>query len=147
VCGEFASTYLLRPGEPAVRDGRACGIDAYQTDARLLHIRTRGTRLVALDLLNASHALALKDGFVSVAADEPMRDLHLAIADGMLHLATAQPPRQLRIEAGGDVLAIASDDWISAPSGPLFHFGAPFAFAEVAPEGCEEFWPLRESSW
>jgi len=147
VCGEFASTYLLRPGEPAVRDGRACGIDAYQTDARLLHVRTRGTRLVALDLLNASHALALKDGFVSVAADGPMRDLHLAIADGMLRLATAQPPRQLRIEAGGDVLAIASDDWISAPSGPLFHFGAPFAFAEVAPEGCEEFWPLRESSW
>jgi hypothetical protein len=65
----------------------------------------------------------------------------------MLHLAASQPPRQLRIEAGGEALAIAGNDWTSSPSGPLFHFGAPFAFDEVAPGGCEEFLPLRESPW
>jgi uncharacterized heparinase superfamily protein len=61
-CGEFSSTYLVRPGEPSFRDSRGCGIDAYQTDARVLHIRTCGRRLVALDLIDASHALALRDG-------------------------------------------------------------------------------------
>ena len=147
ICGEFASTYLLRPGEPALRDSRACGIQEYQTNARVLHVRTQRNRLVALDLVDASHALALGDRFVSVAADDPMPDLHLAITDGMLHLAASQPPRQLRIEAGGETLAIAGNDWMSSPSGPLFHFGAPFAFDEVAPGGCEEFLPLRESPW
>ena len=147
ICGASVSTYLLRPGEPAPRDSRACGIQEYQTNARVLHVRTQGDRLVALDLVDASHALALGDGFVSVAADDPMRDLHLTITDGMLHLAASQPPRQLRIEAGGEALAIAGNDWTSSPSGPLFHFGAPFAFDEVAPGGCEEFLPLRESPW
>jgi hypothetical protein len=147
VCGEFASTYLIRPGEPSFRDSRACGIQDYQTNARVLHLRTRGDRLVALDLIDASHALALRDGLISVAADEPIRDLHALVANGVLHLATSQPPRQLRVEANGTALVISGGNWTSSPSWPLFHFGAPFALDEVAPGRCEEILPLRESSW
>ena len=147
ICGEFTSLYLLRPGTCAPQDSRACDIHHYQTNARVLHVRSRGSRMVALDLADASHALALTDGFVSVAADGPMRDLHLAVSDGMLQLATSQPPRQLRVESGSDACVVADNDWMSSSSGPLFHFGAPFAFDDGAPAGCEEFSPLRERSW
>src|SRR6185295_2991680 len=110
----------------------------YQTNARVLHFRTRGDALVALDLIDASHALALRDGWLSVAASEPMRDLHAGIANGVLHLAASEPPRQLRIEGNGNIFLIATGDWSRDPSVPLFHFGAPFALDEVHPDGCEE---------
>jgi uncharacterized heparinase superfamily protein len=147
ICGEFVSTYLIRPGEPSFRDSRASGIQDYQTNARVLHLRTRGKRLVALDIVDASHALALRDGLLSVAADEPIRDLHARVANGVLHLTTSEPPRQLRVEGHGFALLISGSNWTSSPSWPLFHFGAPFALEEVAPERCEEILPLRESSW
>jgi hypothetical protein len=146
-CGDDASTYLLRPGEPSSRDSRACGVPDYQTNARVMHVRTRGERLVALNLIDVSHALALRDGWLSVAASEPMADLHAHVAGGMLHLVTSQPPRELRIDGGALTLLIRPHDWASSPSRPLFHFGAPFASYEVAPERCEEILPLRESSW
>lgn len=147
VCGEFASTYLIRPGEPSFRDSRACGVSDYQTNARVLHLRTRGERLVALDLIDASHALALRDGLISVAANEPLGELHARVVDGVLHLATSRPPGQLRVEGSGIALLVSSSDWTCSPSRPLFHFGAPFALDEVAPGRCEEILPLRESSW
>ena len=147
VSGGLASTYLIRPGEPASRDSRACGILDYQTNARIMHFRTRGDALVALDLVDASHALALRDGWLSVAASEAMRDLHASIANGVLHLAASEPPRELRIEGNGNIFLIAAGDWSRDPSVPLFHFGAPFALDEVRPDRCEEISPLRESSW
>jgi hypothetical protein len=147
VCGDDASHYLIRPGEPASRDSRACGLLDYQTNARVLHFRTRGDSLVALDLVDASHALALRDGWLSVAASEPMRDLHATSIQGVLRLATSDPPRELRVEGNGSIFVISPSDWSRSPSSPLFHFGAPFALDEVRPTGCEEIWPLRESSW
>jgi len=147
VSGEVASTYLIRPGEPASRDSRACGILQYQTNARVVHYRTRGEALVALDLVDASHALALRDGWLSVAASESMPDLHATIANGQLHLAASEPPRELRVESSGSIFLITPGDWSRSPSSPLFRFGAPFALDEVRPERCEEIWPLRESSW
>jgi len=147
VSGEVASTYLIRPGEPASRDSRASGILEYQTNARVVHYRTCGEALVALDLVDASHALALRDGWLSVAASEPMPDLHATIANGTLHLTTSEPPRELRVEGGGSIFLITPGDWSRSPSSPLFRFGAPFALDEVRPERCEEIWPLRESSW
>jgi hypothetical protein len=147
VAGDIASTYLIRPGEPATRDGRACGILDYQTNARVIHFRTRGDSLVALDLADASHALALRNGWLSVAASEPMRDLHATIANGMLHLVASEPPRELRVEGSSNIFLITARDWSRSPSSPLFRFGAPFALDEVRPERCEEIWPLRESSW
>ena len=147
VSGEAASTYLIRPGEPASRDSRASGILEYQTNARVVHYRTRGEALVALDLVDASHALALRDGWLSVAASESMPDLHATIANGQLHLAASEPPRELRVEGSGSIFLITPGDWSRSPSSPLFRFGAPFALDEVRPERCEEIWPLRESSW
>ena len=145
--GDAASTYLIRPGEPAARDSRACGILDYQTNARVMHVRTRGGALVALDLVDASHALALRDGWLSVAASEPMRDLHASIVEGVLRLTASEPPRELRVENGGNILLIAAGDWSRISSCPLFRFGAPFALDEVRPDECEEISPLRESSW
>ncbi len=147
VAGDIASNYLIRPGETAVRDSRACGILDYQTNARVVHVRTRGDALVALDLVDASHALALRDGWLSVAASEPVRDLHASVAHGMLSLAASEPPRELRVEGGGSIFLLTPGDWSRSPSSPLFHFGAPFALDEVRPDRCEEIWPLRESSW
>src|SRR5207237_10245614 len=63
--GDGASVYLLRPGEAPARDSRACGVLEYQTNARVIHFRTRGDSLVALDLVDASHALPLRDGWIS----------------------------------------------------------------------------------
>ena len=137
--GEFTSTYLLH--------GSNCGVADYQTDARVMHVRTRGDEFVALDLIDVSHALALRDGWLSIAASEPLSDLHAHVAGGRLHLATSQPPRELRIDAGALTFVLCPHDWVNPPSGPLFHFGAPFALNEVAPRRCEEILPLRESSW
>ena len=136
--GEFASTYVLH--------GRNCGVGDYQTDARVMHVRTRGDELVALDLIDVSHALALRDGWLSIAASEPIADLHARV-NGGLRLATSQPPRELRVDVGALTFVVCPQDWANSPSGPLFHFGAPFALDEVAPGRCEEILPLRESSW
>jgi hypothetical protein len=150
--GDFASVYLLRPGDPSSRDGRGCGAVDYQTDARVLHFRTRGERLVALDVVDASHALALRDGWLSVEANEPVRDLHVRLLDDLLQLSASEPPRQLRLLgdalrsirairlngrsyplAVGDppeTLLISGADWTARP---LVRLGVPFALDEMHP--------------
>jgi hypothetical protein len=122
-----------------MREGRACDIGEYQTDARVMHVRTRFGRVAALDLVDARHALALADGRISIAASEPVSDLHMRLAEGLLYLATSQPPGQLRVEADNAELVIDAEDWIRSPSETLFRFGAPFALDEVAPGRCEDF--------
>ena len=101
--GSRASVFLLRPGEPAAREARACGILAYQTDARVLHYVEDG-RLLTLALVDASHALALRDGWISVAASEPVSDLHLALVDDILDVHASAPPPQLRLQ--GEALGL-----------------------------------------
>ena len=154
VNGNFASVYLLRPGEAASRDGRGCGTHDYQTDARVLHFRVRGETLVALDLIDASHALALRDGWLSVGMNEPVRDLHLEVDGDLLELSASEPPRQLRILGGAlrglhtvrlngrnlplaltdspDALLISRAEWMATPT-PLGHLGVPFALDEIHP--------------
>jgi hypothetical protein len=150
--GDCASVYLLRPGEPSLRDGRACGTLDYQTDARVLHFRTRSETLVALDLVDASHALALRDGWLSIAMSEPVRDLHVQLNCDMLELCASEPPRQLRILGGAllglrairlngrshplvvtdppDTLVISGADWTATP---LVRLGVRFALDEMHP--------------
>jgi len=152
VNGDFASVYLLRPGEPSSRDGRAGGTLDYQTDARVMHFRTRGETLVGLDLVDASHALALRDGWLSIAMSEPVRDLHIQLNDDVLQLSASEPPRQLRILGGAlqgfrgirlngrnhplvatdppDTLLISGADWTATP---LVHLGVRFALDEMHP--------------
>jgi uncharacterized heparinase superfamily protein len=152
VNGDFASVYLLRPGEPSSRDGRASGTLDYQTDARVLHFRTRGETLVALDVVDASHALALRDGWLSVETSELVRDLHIQFCDDVLNLSASKPPRHLRllgdalpglraIRLNGrsyplavtdrpDTLLISGADWTAAP---LVRLGVPFALDDMHP--------------
>ena len=99
VNGGRTSVFLLRPGEPPRRDSRACRVLDYQTNARMLHYTETG-RAVTLDLIDASHALALRDGWLSVTASEPLVDLHAELADGVLRLHTSAPPPQLRLQGG-----------------------------------------------
>jgi hypothetical protein len=155
VSGDFVSVFLLRPGEPSARDGRACGTLDYQTDARVLHVRTRGEALVALDLVDASHALALRDGWLSIAMTEPVRDLHLQLNDDVLEMCASQPPQHVRLLGGAvagirairlngrilplratdsrDVIVISGAEWTATP---LVRFGVRFALDETHP------WPV-----
>ena len=150
--GDFASAYVLRPGEPPSREGRACGTLDYQTDARVLCYRTRGETLVALDVVDACHALALCDGWLSIESSEPVRDLHLRLDDDGLQLSASEPPRQLRLLGSAlrrirtirlngrsypptvvdprDTLLISGADWTTAP---LVRLGVPFALDEMHP--------------
>jgi uncharacterized heparinase superfamily protein len=152
VSGDVVSVFLLRPGEPSARDGRACGTLEYQTDARVLHVRTRGEALVALDLVDASHALALRDGWLSVAMTEPVGDLHLQLQDDVLEMCASEPPQQVRLLGGAvasirairlngrslplraidarDALVISGDEWTATP---LVRFGVRFALDEAHP--------------
>jgi len=143
---------VLRPGEPPSREGRACGTLDYQTDARVLCYRTRGETLVALDVVDACHALALCDGWLSIESSEPVRDLHLRLDDDELQLSASEPPRQLRLLGSAlrrirtirlngrsypptvvdprDTLLISGADWTTAP---LVRLGVPFALDEMHP--------------
>jgi hypothetical protein len=96
-----AAVFMLRPGEAPLRDTRGCGVLDYQTNARALHYETDGDRLTAMDVVDASHALALREGWISLAASEAVRDLHLSIDDSeVLTVYASQPPSQLRIQGG-----------------------------------------------
>jgi hypothetical protein len=74
----------------------------YQTDARVLHYETRDDRLHAIDMVDATHARALHDGWLSVVSTESIADLHVSI-DGTetLTLWSSAPPPELRIEGAG----------------------------------------------
>ncbi|MBF8300609.1 MAG: Hepar protein, partial [Acidobacteria bacterium] len=81
---------------------RSCGMLDYQTDARALHYLEAGGSLKRLDLIGASHARALRSGWLSFAASEAMTDLHVTVQGGVLDLEASRPPAQLRAE--GDAI-------------------------------------------
>lgn len=107
VHGRRDSVFLLRPGEPPRREGRGCGMLDYQTDARMLHYVEDSGALVALDLIDGSHALTRREGWFSIAASAPVIDLHAAATDGALHLHASEPPAELRL-AGAAVCGLQS---------------------------------------
>jgi hypothetical protein len=100
VDGFGASVFLLRPGDTSLRDDRACRIADYQTDARVLHYREAAGRLLALDLVDASQLLALRDGWLSVDAVEGIGDLHVSASGDRLELCSSAPPPHLRLQGG-----------------------------------------------
>ena len=95
---DAAWTTMLRAGEGAVRETRGCGVGAYQTNARLLHYGTRGGRLVSLAACDASHVLALRDGWLSLAADEPVDDVHVELAGDRIEIVASRPAPRLRLQ-------------------------------------------------
>jgi len=87
-------TTLLRPGERRVRETRGCRVGAYHTNARLLQYSVRDDRLLSLCLCDATHALALRDDWLSVAADEPIADLYVECVGTVVDVwSTAETPR------------------------------------------------------
>lgn len=100
VNGARSTVFLLRPGEPAWRDDRTSGLLDYRTNARVLHYAAENDRLVAIDLIDASHAVAAREDWISITASEPMADLHATIGGGVLDLRASEPPTQLRLQGG-----------------------------------------------
>ena len=92
------SVFLLRPGEPPVRDSRRCDILDYQTNARVLHYVEADGRFVEIDLIDASHAVSVRQGLVSITAAESMADLHVSLSNDVLDLVSSNPPSQLRLQ-------------------------------------------------
>ena len=96
--GDRTSVLLVRPGEPAIREAREAHLPDYQSNARVLHYASREGTLVALDLVDGSHALTNRDGWLSVAADGPIAELHIGLEDGTMDLRAFDPPSRLRFE-------------------------------------------------
>jgi hypothetical protein len=95
---EVVRTTVLRPGEPTARETRGCAAGAYHTDGRLLHYSSRDGRLMSLATCDASHVLALREGWISVAADEPVADLFLDFTGETIDLWSSAPPARLKLE-------------------------------------------------
>jgi hypothetical protein len=76
----------------------AAGVLEYETDARVLHYATDSGRLVALDIIDATHVRALTDGGISISAAERIADLHIRIQDDVIDLHATVPPSQIRID-------------------------------------------------
>ncbi|MGH9348986.1 MAG: heparinase II/III domain-containing protein [Vicinamibacterales bacterium] len=98
---------MLRPGEPPMRETRGCGVEAYHTDGRLLHYGSRDGRLLSLAACDAHHVLALREGWLSVAADGHMPDLHLESRADRIDAWTSSPTERLRLQ-GDLVTAVRS---------------------------------------
>jgi hypothetical protein len=91
-------TTVLRPGEPATRETRGCRAAEFHSDGRVLHYGSRDGQLVSLSACDASHILALRDDWLSVAADEPVTDLSIEMVNDTIDVwASAHAPR-LRLQ-------------------------------------------------
>ena len=95
---DFTWTTVLRPGEPPARETRGARVGGYHTNARLLHYGVRDDRLVSLTLCDATHALALRDDWLSVAAEETVADLHVECGGGRIDVWASQRVPRLRLQ-------------------------------------------------
>jgi hypothetical protein len=91
------SVFLLRPPEPATRAARSCRVADFETDARALHCRVNGGRLVSLDLVDARYATMSRADSVSVESNARMADLHLRIDQDTIDVLASVPPALLRV--------------------------------------------------
>jgi Heparinase II/III-like protein/Heparinase II/III N-terminus len=98
VDGDVVQVTVLRPGERKHRESRNSGTREYQTDARMFHYRTEAGRLAALHVADATHVLALRDGWLSIAADQVIADLSVSIQDDVVALWSSSPPARLRLQ-------------------------------------------------
>jgi hypothetical protein len=133
------SVVMLRPGGDAFDAPRRCRVLDFESDARALHYRTVGTRIVSLDLVDARYATTTRAGSISIESDDPVPDLHLGVENGTLDLRASVPPARLRVRgaachmlrlngrelpqigaATSDLLLIHNADWRdSTPVPPL----------------------------
>lgn len=95
---DVAWTTLVRPGEPPMRETRGCAVGSFHTNGRLLHYGSREGRLLSLCACDASHVLALRDGWLSVAASEPVTDLYLEFVDDVIDIWSSAPVSRVRLQ-------------------------------------------------
>jgi hypothetical protein len=102
VSGRRTSVFLVRAGLPSNGNTRpprdVCRIVDYETDARVLHYAETGGTQTELDIVDASCALAHRDGWLSITTGDRVPDLHASMADGILTVYASKPPRQLRVQ-------------------------------------------------
>lgn len=95
-----AAIFLFHPGADEAGAGRECTIADYQTDARVFHYACDDDRLTSFGLVDGTHALAVRDGWISIAASGPLPDLSGVIAGDTLDLHTTAPPPEMRVHGG-----------------------------------------------
>jgi hypothetical protein len=96
--GDATWTTMVRPGEPELRETRGCGIEAFHTDGRLLHYGSRNGRLMSVAVCDANHLLALREGWLSVAADAHLKDLYIEVLDERIDVWSSSPVPRLRLQ-------------------------------------------------
>jgi hypothetical protein len=124
--GDTASVVLVWTGEPAGSGARDARLPDYHTNARVLHYASRAGALVALDIIDGSHALTSRDGWISVTSDGPILELHVGLDAGTMDLQSFDPPARLRFD--GDVIAGLRTIRLNGREWPLNSFslfGAP----------------------
>ena len=122
IAGDSTSILLVRFDEPAACGARDAQLPDYQTNARVLHYASRGGALVALDVIDGTHAFANRDGWLSVTADDPIVELHIGIEDGTMDLRACAPPSRLRFE--GDAMTSLRTLRLNGREWPMTHSSA-----------------------
>ena len=117
--GDRTSVLLVRPGEPAARETRDAQLPDYQSDARVLHYASQAGLLVALDVIDGSHALTTRDGWLNVTADGPIAELHIGLDRGTMDLQSFNPPPRLRFE--GHAIASLQTIKLNGCERPMSH--------------------------
>ncbi len=121
--GDRTSVLLVRPGEPAVRETRQADLPDYQSNARVLHYASRAGTFVALDIIDGSHALSHRDGWLGVAADGPIAELHVGLEEATIDLWAFNPPSRLRLE--GQTTRDLQTVRLNGCEWPMSRFGRP----------------------
>ncbi len=100
VDGSGTAVFLFHPGDVEAIVDRESTIADYQTDARVFQYVVEDDRLTSFNLVDGRHGLALRDGWVSVAASGPIADLSAVVTGDTLDLHATAPPPEMRIHGG-----------------------------------------------
>ena len=95
--GRRRALFVVRPGGTPSRVADSYRIDGHEIDARFLHCRADGDRLVRLDLADVIRVASSRHGWLSLDADAPLADLHVGVEHGFIDLRASTPSATLRL--------------------------------------------------
>ena len=149
VDGSRTAVFMVRASDAA---GRACRAGEFETDAAMLHYVRENNRLMSLSIVGGRHCLSSRTEWPSIAADSPIRDLHIDLRQTRMDFESAEPPSGLtvyrtagcgRVRVNGrdlplsakattDILLINESDWPpfsggNAATNAAGDYGAAFA--------------------
>jgi hypothetical protein len=140
VDGSRTAVFMIRASDAS---GRACRAGEFETDAAMLYYVKESNRLTSLSIVGGRHCLASREQWPSLAADTPIRDLHIDVRQTRMDFESVEPPSGLTLYRTGpcggvrlngrdlplsanattDLLLINESDW------PAFSAGNPAADA------------------